>query len=221
MNSRRNTTRTRQARAALAAGSACLAALLVSACSRPSEVASFRRERQFTTGDPLAMIGLRARKQERIDYDPRSPLVMPPAPDLQSPKETADLGTQWPDDPDARRAAEEEARQEYLRTEAHKVDRTRALKPNELADWGREAGMVDADPNDKPQSGTRSVRLLSPAELLRGRREKPDPTAEPARRTLTEPPEGYRKAVTDENGQVNMGEDEKPKRRGFLSRLGF
>jgi hypothetical protein len=82
--------------------------------------------------------------------------------------------------------------------------------------------MQNGDPNDNaPGSEVRSMRLLSPAELLRGRKAEPDPLAEPQRRRLTDPPEGYRKAVADENGQVRTGEEKKPKRRGILSRLGF
>lgn len=71
------------------------------------------------------------------------------------------------------------------------------------------------------------MRLLSPAQLFRGRREEKaeDLTVEPPRRKLTEPPSGYRKAVADEQGQVvtqsQEEEAKKPKRRGIFSRLGF
>ncbi|MCB1479355.1 MAG: hypothetical protein R3D43_08440 [Tepidamorphaceae bacterium] len=203
---------------------ACAIALTAAACSSGSEVASFQRENDlFRGGDPMAMIGLRPRKRERIDYNPRSPLVMPPAPELQTPKEKTELGAAWPQDPDELAAKEEEAREEYLREKASKEDRSRAMKPNELNDWARQAGMRSSNPNERPAGNeVSSVRILSPATLL-GRRKAPqDPNVEPERRKLTQPPEGYRKPVTDENGEVHTtADDEKPKRRGFFSRLGF
>ena len=105
---------------------ACAIALTAAACSSGSEVASFQRENDlFRGGDPMAMIGLRPRKRERIDYNPRSPLVMPPAPELQTPKEKTELGAAWPQDPDELAAKEEEAREEYLREKASKEDRSR------------------------------------------------------------------------------------------------
>ena len=202
------------------AGCACAVALTAAACSSGgNEVASFRRENNFLGGDPMAAIGLRPRRQPRIDYDPRSPLVMPPVAELQTPKEKTDLGAAWPEDPDERAAQEEEARAEYLRTKASKENRSRALSPDELDEWARNAGMRTADPNER---SSRASPILSPATLLGRRKAPPDPTVEPPRRTLTQPPEGYRKAVTDENGEVHTtSEEEKPKRRGFLSRLGF
>lgn len=214
-------------RAALAAG-VCIFAIAVSACSGPSEVAGFQRDRNFLEGDPMVAIGLRPRPQERISYNPRSPLVMPPQPELKTPKQHADLGPQWPDDPDERRAAQEEAERVALRERAVKEDRTQALSPEELDAWGREVGKVDTETRtDSANGGTRSVRLLSPAQLFRGRREEKaeDLTVEPPRRKLTEPPSGYRKAVADEQGQVvtqsQEEEAKKPKRRGIFSRLGF
>lgn len=212
----------------LAISGVCALALGLTACSSPSEVARFPNERQFMDTDVMAVIGLRQRRQARIDYNPRSPLVVPSAASLQTPKEDTDLGPQWPDDPDARAAAEQEAREEYQRTEAFKEDRTQALKPSELDDWARQSGMRSSDPDDRtaPGSEVRSVNILSPATLLGRRRAPVDPLAEPPRRRLTDPPDGYRRAVADENGQVAVPEDDMARaptreRRSFLERMGF
>lgn len=48
-----------------------------------------------------------AKKQEKIDYQPRAPLVMPASSQLPQPMETASVANpQWPDDPDKRHPGE-------------------------------------------------------------------------------------------------------------------
>ncbi|MFN0262571.1 hypothetical protein ACKTEK_01715 [Tepidamorphus sp. 3E244] len=218
--------RVRAAHRIALAGAVSVFALAATACSSGSEVASFQRDRSVMRGDPMVAIGLRPRPQPRIDYDPRSPLVMPPQNELQTPKEELALGEQWPDDPDERRAKQEEERVEYLRKQAATEDRTRALSRNELDQWARDTGSGPEGGSSTALSGNevRSVGILSPFQLRRGKRKEPDLTAEPERRKLTEPPSGYRKAVADDNGQVvtesQEAEASKP-RRGIFQRLGF
>ena len=205
------------ARRVVLAASVCALALAAAACSRSSDVAQFPAERQFLGGDPLGAIGLRPRRQARIDYDPRSPLVMPPAPNLQTPEERSEIAANWPNDPDVARRDQEEAREEYLRERAEQEDRTQVLSPDELDSWAREAGMRTSAESDTT-AGRRTANILSPAQLRGRRAAPPDPNVEPERRRLTQPPEGYRRAVPDANGQVQLPQEEEP-RRGLLSGL--
>lgn len=86
---------------ASALGAILLASSLLGGCMSTStygtgqspEVAIFRE----LTGN----IG--AKKPEKIDYQPRAPLVMPASSQLPQPMETASVANpQWPDDPDKR-----------------------------------------------------------------------------------------------------------------------
>ncbi len=205
-----------QAKRIALAASVCALALAAAACSSSSDVARFPADRQFLGGDPMGALGLRPRRQERIEYNPRSPLVVPPSPNLQTPEEQSQVATNWPNDPDVARRAQEEAREEYLRERAETQDRTRTLTPDELDAWAREAGMRAPDANEAAP-GRRTASILSPAQLRSRRAAPPDPNIEPPRRALTQPPEGYRRTVADETGQVNLPEEERTE--GIFTRI--
>ncbi|MEZ5841529.1 MAG: hypothetical protein R3D02_14250 [Hyphomicrobiales bacterium] len=156
-------------------------------------------------GSVFGLVGA-GQPKEPIDYQPRSPLVLPPSNELPSPSEGAAAGggdlAAWPNDPD------EAARQARLAEQNRPVNqkvgdekRSDRLSPEQLA-AGRipGAGIPDGRPRDGASAmvyDERKSARLSPTEL---RRQYVDMTPEPeygpdglpVRRRLVEPPSEYR-----------------------------
>ncbi|MEO1200008.1 MAG: hypothetical protein AAFX39_12360 [Pseudomonadota bacterium] len=173
--------------------------------------------------EPIRAIGLAPDRRPDIEYMPRSPLVMPSSTDLNTPleeRQTADLGEQWPNDPDVLAAQQREQERDIDREEmlADRNGRGEvALSPTELDQWARDAGIA-------PDTGARTV--ISDRGRSGDETQQFDPDEQAVslveqpleRRSLVEPPLEYR--VPAAGGVIPGQEPEEEKSR--LSRwLGF
>jgi hypothetical protein len=130
-----------------------------------------------------------------IDYNERSPLVVPPTRDLPAPQTTAATpAPNWPRDQDVQLRAKTVDRR--VRPHPDYVsDSSRPLRPDELArpgapkpaagDGESSADSLMSDPRDK--GAKKSIF----GALFGKRTEYATFTAEPTRSSLTDPPPGY------------------------------
>jgi hypothetical protein len=133
-----------------------------------------------------------------IDYNERSPLVVPPTRDLPPPVNAEAVpAPNWPKDQDMQRRAK--AKSEAKRVTPHPdyvSDSSRPLRPNELdppgaprvsssGDGGSTANSSMADPRDRGAKKSLFSGIFSKKE------EYATFTGEPPRSALTDPPPGY------------------------------
>jgi len=211
-------------KARLAKGVAiCLAGGLLAACQ--SSNGGFNDPIEDAIGDPLVAMGLKADPNEtEIDYDPRSPLVMPAqnqTQDLPPPVAASEsYGAQWPSDPDVERRKQElKMRQVAAQERPRDVEYlSKPMTPDELDDWGKAYGKVNGagmriGPNERAPREEKKV--ASPAEMARSKPGAGDlPEAEPPRTSLVEPPAGYRTPAPTVDGA-----EEPEKKKNFFQRL--
>jgi hypothetical protein len=133
-----------------------------------------------------------------IDYNERSPLVVPPTRDLPPPEAAAPPPVpNWPKDQDMIRRAKAKAAEKKVAPHPDNVaDSSRPLMPNELDpagapkvntvfDSSASANSQMADPRD--QGAKKSLF----SGIFRSKTEYTTFTGEPSRETLTDPPPGY------------------------------
>jgi hypothetical protein len=134
-----------------------------------------------------------------IEYRERSPLVIPPRPDLPPPAAAAAEAPvpNWPKDPEVRRRKEAKA----ARAKDNKDPReaARVLTPSELAVGKTAPASRQAETNQPGDPGANAI--LSPSQLgydggvlgfFKGNKTESAPfKGEPTRDTLTMPPAGY------------------------------
>jgi hypothetical protein len=160
-----------------------------------------------------------------IDYNERSPLVVPPTRDLPAPVKSAEKpAPDWPKDPDVTRrkeAKKKKAEQHYDFTEDAKV-----LSPYEL-----DKGKTSTNPNDgkaAPSGGDSTLGQVNQQQMA-GKKsffdlswfkkeEYATFTGEPARASLTDPPPGYQTPSPDQ--PYGIGPDKtKAKTKGIGERM--
>ena len=133
-----------------------------------------------------------------IDYNERSPLVVPPTRDLPPPEaSTAPPAPNWPKDQDMIRRAKAKAEEKKVAPHPDYVaDSSRPLRPNELDpagapkvntpfDSSASANSQMADPRDQ------GVKKSLFSGIFAKKTEFTTFTGEPSRGTLTDPPPGY------------------------------
>jgi hypothetical protein len=133
-----------------------------------------------------------------IDYNERSPLVVPPTRDLPPPEAAAPPPVpNWPKDQDMiRRAKAKAAEKKVVPHPDNVADSSRPLMPNELDpagapkvntvfDSSASANSQMADPRDQ---GAKKSLFTG---IFRSKTEYTTFTGEPSRETLTDPPPGY------------------------------
>jgi hypothetical protein len=133
-----------------------------------------------------------------IDYNERSPLVVPPTRDLPPPEaSTAPPAPNWPKDQDMIRRAKAKAQEKKVGPHPDSVsDASRPLMPNELdpagaprvntpIDSSASANSLMNDPRDK------GVKKSLFSGIFSSKTEYTTFTGEPSRQTLTDPPPGY------------------------------
>jgi hypothetical protein len=133
-----------------------------------------------------------------IDYNERSPLVVPPTRDLPPPEaSTAPPAPNWPKDQDMIRRAKAKAEEKKVAPHPDYVaDSSRPLMPNELdpagapkvntpIDSSASANSLMNDPRDK------GVKKNLFSGIFSSKTEYTTFTGEPSRQTLTDPPPGY------------------------------
>jgi hypothetical protein len=151
-------------------------------------------------GKVMETLGLRDPKGNYagIDYNERSPLVVPPTRDLPPPEaSTAPPAPNWPKDQDMIRRAKAKAEEKKVAPHPDNVaDSSRPLMPNELdpagapkvsapIDSSASANSLMNDPRDK------GVKKSLFSGIFSSKTEYTTFTGEPSRGTLTDPPPGY------------------------------
>jgi hypothetical protein len=173
-------------------------------------------------------IGLQKRKQEKMDFSERAPLVIPPsfeAPALPPPEDGSALAAvnpNWPKDPDTQAeldAAEAEKtpqrfRRKYQEDPAKAIYKIRAQE--------RERGLPQTTPHAYETNMDRGA--LTPDQLKQAQKKReadaangvPVAVVEPERKRLTDPPPGYRMPSTEQ--AYGPGEGDR-KGKGWLNKI--
>jgi hypothetical protein len=138
---------------------------------------------------------------DNIQYNERSPLVVPPTRDLPPPMaDQAPAVPDWPHDPDLARARKAKVKEKPQPHPDYVLDSSRPLSPAELnvpgplptSTGGRPS---DADPESQPVNPAvtqpNSKGLFSFGFLNPNKTEYATFTGEPSRTDLTDPPPGY------------------------------
>ncbi len=141
----------------------------------------------------LGVFGIQSNKdQDAVDYHARAPLVVPPRNDLPPPKEAV-RDPAWPNDPDI-------ARERKAALESRTPVRSANAQGDQSAANGGSLLPSDGPPDDCQGQGF-GICLNAPLKAVKsimtgfGSSDTVQPGQEPARRYLTDPPPGYRKAT--------------------------
>jgi hypothetical protein len=145
---------------------------------------------------------------EGIDYNERSPLVVPPTRDLPSPETVnAAPAPNWPKDPDIarRQAAKKDSnkaryQKDYVEQSSRvlsrdELDRPGGPGPNAAGDGDSTANSGMVDPHDK---GAKKGLFSGISNIFGKKEEYATFTGEPTRDSLTDPPPGYLTPSPDE-----------------------
>ena len=152
----------------------------------------------------LGSIGVIPDEKPRIVYRERAPLVVPPKavlpPPIDTPVEARNPA--WPKDPDI---VERKSREARARLPAGTDERSRMLNENrvtlsveEIRAGRRPGAGVPTTPELRPNENHRDAVWIDPTTLrnqrlnMGARDDEIAPGAEPRRRSLTEPPTGFR-----------------------------
>jgi hypothetical protein len=151
--------------------------------------------------DMLGTLGLTEKERPPITYRERAPLVLPPGSNLPTPIERGaarEANAAWPKDPEItareRRAARDKA--PIVRGEQGRMnDNNTTLSINEMRAGRRPGAEVQTEATYKPGDNNRASFWLDPLELLKGKKDDAEVTAqaEPERDLLSQPPAGYRR----------------------------
>ena len=184
----------------------------------------------------LESLGLKKDDGPGIDYQERSPLVIPPSRDLPPPESAgaAAKNPAWPNDPDIARARAEAARARNRNVEAEILREQNPLRPDEMtpgAKYGTPVPRREAAPGTGEDSPSITGHYaLSPKELgtrdllsnMFSTKRSADVgrfTGEPARTSLTQPPPGYQVPSPDQ--PYGLGKETiKPKATDYLATHG-
>lgn len=177
-------------------------------------------ERGEIMRDTLSTLGLIEKDQPAINYRERAPLVMPPKLDgkaLPAPRPRT-ASPQWPKEPEVLQRERDEAERRVPKgnqAQGRYNDNNATLAIDDIRSGRRANANMTTEPERKPGDNNRDSFWVNPLELMRGvGQEKTEPSiAEPSRDTLTDPPNGYRKAprkvVVDGRDPVNNASRER------------
>jgi hypothetical protein len=139
-----------------------------------------------------------------IDYNERSPLVVPPTRDLPPPaSDNAPPAPNWPKDADVARAKQAKKDDTPRYQKDNVIESSRVLRPDELDKVGRSSKSAPGDGDSTANSMMADPRDQgSKKSLFSGMFSKKDQyaifTGEPSREVLTDPPPGYLTPSTDQ-----------------------
>jgi hypothetical protein len=154
----------------------------------------------------LGAAGILDLPKEPIDYQERSPLVVPPSAELPPPRNPGDvtkLNPEWPADPDWKRAREGAARSKISPEErrgnfypvggnvkVEDMSRVNPGKPDKKKGNDSSGGYATA--GEEAKAGAERYSPSQLGFLGWGKKDSVSFTGEPERSLLTEPPPGYR-----------------------------
>ena len=165
--------------------------------------------------DLLGNMGLISKEKAAIEYRERAPLVVPPRLELRDPVNASAhaRNPQWPNDPDvaARRREQADARIPVTETERRRLEQNPTLSVNELR-AGRRANADTSNESLVRDNSARADTWVHPDKLRAKPRVEEATGPEPARRSLTQPPTGFRApaagAPVVANSEPEIKEDE-------------
>jgi hypothetical protein len=157
-----------------------------------------------TFSELMEDIGIQKRKQEKMDFSERAPLVLPPSLDaaaLPPPEDAAAVASvnpNWPKDPDTQAELDELEKEKIPQRERRKYQENQAKQIYKFQAQERERERVETKPHAYETTFERGP--MTPDQLKEVQKNKaaaaanaqPVVTAEPERRRLTDPPSGYR-----------------------------
>jgi hypothetical protein len=215
-----------------AALSGATAVALISASTVAARAGDDDVESPSVIGKVMEAFGLRSANSgyDGINYDERSPLVVPPTRDLPPPQTDAAAPVpNWPKDPDItrRKSSRIDGRSRYQKD--YVVESSRALRPDELnvpgapgssgkGDGDATANSQMSDPTDR---GTKKSLFNSLGSIFQ-KEQYATFTGEPSRSSLTDPPPGYLTPSPDQ--PYGIGQEkakyhiDKPSEHGELTR---
>lgn len=187
-------------RAWLRAALGGVAALALISATNAARAGEDDQEGASVIGKVMEAFGLRSANSgyTGINYDERSPLVVPPTRNLPPPETTqAAPAPNWPKDPDiARRKADRvDNRPRYQKD--YQSESSRPLRPDELnvpGAPGSSTGDADSTANSQMSNpADRGVKksLLGGIDSIFHKEQYATFTGEPSRSNLTDPPPGY------------------------------
>ena len=126
-----------------------------------------------------------------IQYNERSPLVVPPTRDLPPPQADAAPPPDWPHDPDVARRKQAKAKEKPKPHADYVIDSSRPLRPDELHSSGAPGSSGTASASASSEGdGARPKKSIFDFSFFH-KEEYATFTGEPARGSLTDPPPGY------------------------------
>lgn len=167
-----------------------------------------RAEEGVAIKNLLGSMGVIPAEKDPIRYRERAPLVLPPKMELREPASAetyASANPQWPNDPDvaARKRKSAEQRRPVTESEIRRMsERNPTLSIDEMRQ-GRTLNAQGPTPGE-PMSQNNRAPSLSPDDLTAGGKKQAEvaSNAEASRRTLTEPPTGFRKTSSNYTNQA-------------------
>jgi hypothetical protein len=218
-----------RARVHAALGSAAVAALICATI--PAARAADDGDGSSVIGKVLETFGLRSADKQYygINYDERSPLVVPPTRDLPAPQsENTSPVPNWPKDPDIARRQVNRSDDKPRYQRDIQIESSRPLRPDELNAAGRSAGgKGDGDSTANSQMSDPTDRgakkgLFSSLDSVFSKEQYATFTGEPGRSSLTDPPPGYLTPSPDQPYGIGQGKAkyhvDKPSDHGELVR---
>ncbi|HEY2528063.1 MAG TPA: hypothetical protein VGJ20_08980 [Xanthobacteraceae bacterium] len=151
----------------------------------------------------MQTLGLKQPGADHIDYNERSPLVVPPTRDLPPPEAAAaPSDPDWPKDPDMQRRQAAKHKERVVPHADYVVDSSRPLRPDELNVAGAHPSAGNAaGPGGSQQptpADTGAKKGIFSFDWLKPKQEYAAFTGEPERQSLTDPPPGYQTPSADE-----------------------
>lgn len=166
-------------------------------------------------------LGFRRDGEETINYQERSPLVIPPGRTLPPPEKSGAAianNPAWPKDPDVERRKTQAAMEKGRNVSDEREREQNPLRPDQLTPGGKPKKKQTDDGYEPPASGFGSQIMPSElgfknsmfGNLFNGKKEESAKfTGEPPRNSLTDPPPGYQTPSPDQ--PYGVGKNPTPK----------
>jgi hypothetical protein len=172
-------------------------------------------------------LGFRRDGEETINYQERSPLVIPPGRTLPPPEKSGAAianNPAWPKDPDVERRKTQAAMEKGRNISDEREREQNPLRPDQLMPGRKPKKKQTDDGYEPPASGVGSQVMPSElgfknsmfGNLFNGKKEESAKfTGEPPRNSLTDPPPGYQTPSPDQ--PYGVGKNPTPKATDYYA----